>query len=53
MAFPQINEKQRLARLQPPTDRAAMILDTDTFNEIVDQFALVCAMRPPDQSSTS
>ena len=35
---------QRLALPEPPTDRVRLALDTDTYNEIDDQFALVYAL---------
>lgn len=43
-AFPTLSAAERLARLEPPQGPVAMILDTDTFNEIDDQFALVYAL---------
>lgn len=36
-----ISEAQRLALLNPPAGRVRVVLDTDTFNEIDDQFAIV------------
>jgi len=43
--FPRVSEAQRLAMLQSPTGRPVrMVLDTDTYNEIDDQFALVYAL---------
>ncbi len=48
-SFPSIPEKQRLALLQPPKERpVSMVFDTDTFNEIDDQFALVYALISPE-----
>ena len=41
MNFPQISEGDRISRLQPPTGSIRMVLDTDTYNEIDDQFAVV------------
>lgn len=35
---------QRVERLRPPNDRVRMVLDTDTYNEIDDQFAVTYAM---------
>ena len=35
-----------LQRLQFPTKKVRMVLDTDTYNEIDDQFALVYAALP-------
>jgi len=40
---------QRLALLEPPTGRVRLVLDTDTYNEIDDQFALVYALLSPAQ----
>ena len=51
MTFPQIDEAARLARLQPPQGRARMVLDTDTYNEIDDQFALTYALLSPEKLS--
>ena len=44
MDFPKIADSVRLSRLQPPTSRVRMVLDTDTYNEIDDQFAVVYAL---------
>jgi len=47
--FPDIGEAQRLRMLAPPQDRPVrMVLDTDTYNEIDDQFALVYALISPE-----
>ncbi len=37
-----------IQRLQIPTSRVRMVLDTDTFNEIDDQFAVVQALLSPE-----
>ncbi|NLG49739.1 MAG: nucleoside hydrolase [Chloroflexi bacterium] len=42
--FPRLAEQERLARLEPPRGPVSMVLDTDTYNEIDDQFALVYAL---------
>lgn len=48
-SFPKLSDAQRLTLLQPPTQRpVTMVLDTDTFNEIDDQFALVYALISPE-----
>lgn len=47
--FPKIPEATRLQRLQPPTGKIRMVLDTDTYNEIDDQFAVVYALLSPEQ----
>ncbi len=38
--FPKLDETFRLNQLKPPTGKVKMILDTDTYNEVDDQFAL-------------
>ena len=47
--FPELPEAQRLSRLQPPSGPVTAVLDTDTYNEIDDQFALVYALLSPEQ----
>lgn len=48
-SFPKLTDAQRIALLQPPTQRPVpMVLDTDTYNEIDDQFALVYALISPE-----
>jgi purine nucleosidase len=42
--FPRLTTEERLALLEPPRGPVSMVLDTDTYNEIDDQFALVYAM---------
>jgi len=42
--FPTIPPTRRAALLEPPRGRVSMVLDTDTYNEIDDQFALVYAL---------
>jgi hypothetical protein len=49
MAFPVIDEATRLERLRPPRRKVRMVLDTDTYNEIDDQFALVYALLSPER----
>lgn len=49
MNFPKLPDTLRLARLQPPTGKVRMVLDTDTYNEVDDQFALVHALLSPDR----
>ncbi|MCG9129541.1 nucleoside hydrolase [Candidatus Poribacteria bacterium] len=49
MKFPTIPEYQRIQNLQPPEGSVRMILDTDTYNEIDDQFAVVHALLSPDE----
>jgi purine nucleosidase len=49
MPFPALSEALRFDRLRPPTGKARMVLDTDTYNEIDDQFALVHALLSPEK----
>ncbi len=42
--FHEISEIQRLKMLEKPPSDASVVLDTDTYNEIDDQFALVYAL---------
>jgi len=51
MNFPKISDAVRFEKLQPPAGRIRMILDTDTYNEIDDQFAVVYALLSPAQLS--
>lgn len=48
MEFPRLEEDFRLARLKPPAGKVRMVLDTDTFNEIDDQFAVVYSLLSPE-----
>ena len=49
MIYPIIPEDVRLAALETPTKRVCAVLDTDTFNEIDDQFALTFALLAKDK----
>jgi len=42
--FPRISHEERLLLLAPPSGPVSVVLDTDTYNEIDDQFALVYAL---------
>jgi hypothetical protein len=44
MGFPRLSDAQMVARLEPPARPASIVLDTDTYNEIDEQFALVYAL---------
>jgi len=48
--FPNIAETTRLERLALPAGRVSMVLDTDTYNEIDDQFAMVYALLSPEHA---
>lgn len=49
ITFPAIPEDVRVRRLQPPTGPISMVLDTDAFNEIDDQFAIVYTLLSKDR----
>lgn len=42
--YPKISEASRIEKLSAPEGRVRMVLDTDTYNEIDDQFAVVYAL---------
>ena len=44
-----LSPAERLKLLTPPTGRVRAVLDTDTYNEIDDQFALVQALLSPER----
>ena len=49
MHYPELSEIQRLKRLAPPTGPVDIVLDTDTYNEVDDQFAVVYALLSPEK----
>ena len=49
MPFPQLARELREKRLQPPDGRVRMVLDTDTYNEVDDQFALAYSLLSPEK----
>jgi len=49
MNFPKLPMKLLLDRLELPEGKINMVLDTDTYNEIDDQFALVYALRSTER----
>ena len=49
MIFPEVSETLRLSGLQIPEKKVRAVLDTDTFNEIDDQFALTFALLAKDK----
>lgn len=44
-----LTKQQRTARLSPPTGQLRAVIDTDTYNEIDDQFAIVHALLSPEK----
>ena len=51
MEFPLITEEMRLTRLNSLPGQVRMVLDTDTYNEVNDQFALVYSLLSPEKMS--
>lgn len=51
MSLPIIQESIRLSRLLPPKEKVRVVIDTDTYNEIDDQFAIVHALLSPEKLS--
>lgn len=51
MTFPALSEAFRVNRLHHPRRKVRIVLDTDTYNEIDDQFALVYSLLSPEQMS--
>ncbi len=47
--FPEISQEVRLQRLMPNKSKINVVIDTDTYNEIDDQFAVVYALLSPEQ----
>ncbi|MEM9675673.1 MAG: nucleoside hydrolase [Bacteroidota bacterium] len=48
--FPNLSTEDRVARLNPPDKTPIrVVIDTDTYNEIDDQFAVVYALFSPEQ----
>lgn len=47
--YPQMDESVRIQKLLPPAGKVRAVLDTDTYNEIDDQFALVYALLSPER----
>ena len=49
MKFPVLSDALRAERLRPPSGKVRMVLDTDTFNEVDDQFAVAYALRSTER----
>ncbi len=47
--YPKLDETFRLKQLEPPTGKIKMVFDTDTYNEVDDQFALAYALLSPEK----
>jgi purine nucleosidase len=49
MDFPKISDQEMLKRLELPDGVLNMVMDTDTYNEVDDQFALAYALSSPER----
>ena len=49
MNFPVLPDSVRLEHLLPPTGKLRVVLDTDTYNEVDDQFAVAQMLLSPDR----
>lgn len=49
MSFPKLSTQQLIKKLEPPTEKVRIVLDTDTYNEVDDQFALAYAIKSNDK----
>ena len=49
MEWPKMDEKTRMERLEIRSGRVDMVLDTDTYNEVDDQFALCYSLLSPER----
>lgn len=49
--FPKLTQTQMAERLSPPTGKVRVVIDSDTANEIDDQYALAWALLSPEQLS--
>ncbi|RAP74964.1 nucleoside hydrolase [Paenibacillus montanisoli] len=51
ISFPALSEQKLLERLAHPQRKVRMVLDTDTYNEIDDQFAVIYALKSTESVS--
>ena len=51
MKLPVLTQDEMTQRLTPPMGKVKMVLDTDTYNEVDDQFALSYALLSPEKLS--
>ena len=47
--FPKLSQETMLQRLKPSQKKIKVVIDTDTYNEVDDQFAVVYALLSPEQ----
>ena len=49
MKYPILTEEERRQRLTPPRKKIKAVIDSDTYNEVDDQFAISYAMLSSDK----
>lgn len=49
MKFPVLTEEERMQRLAPPKGKVHAVIDSDTYNEVDDQFAIAYALLSPEK----
>lgn len=49
MKFPVLTDEERARRLAPPTGKVRAVIDSDTYNEVDDQFAIAYALMSPER----
>lgn len=49
MKYPVITPEERRQRLEPPRKKIHAVIDSDTYNEVDDQFAISYAMLSPEK----
>lgn len=49
MKFPVLTEEERKQRLAPPRGKVRAVIDSDTYNEVDDQFAISYALLSPEK----
>lgn len=49
MNFPKLTDEERMKRLAPPKGKVHAVIDSDTYNEVDDQFAIAYALLSPEK----
>jgi len=49
MKFPKLSNETLISRSSPQDKKIRIVLDTDTYNEVDDQFVLAYALKPPER----
>ena len=49
MQFPEISDEERARKLIPPKGKVHCVIDSDTYNEVDDQFAISYALLSPER----